>query len=108
MAYELERTSEPSPCLLGVDIVDKAFAWFLSFFFVQRRLGIEEIDLTWAAILEEVDDALGSRREMGVLRQQVVWHAASDGIGVCLLGVQSGEGERAGAGPETGEEIPAS
>ena len=40
--------------------------------FLQHRLGIEQIHLAGAAVLEEMDNRFGFRRKVGLLRFQVV------------------------------------
>ena len=55
---ELERAAEPGAGLLRVHVVDEAGAGLLAVPLVQLRLGIEQVHLAGAAVLEEVDDAL--------------------------------------------------
>src|SRR5207248_421128 len=58
---EPERAAEPGPGLLSVHVVDKVRAWFLAVLAAKLGLGVKQIDLAWAAVLEQVDDALRNR-----------------------------------------------
>src|SRR5262249_31957564 len=71
--------------------------WLLAVVLDQRRLGVERIDLRRATVHEEVDDALGLRLEVRLLRRQRVVAAGDErggGAELLLLREQGSQSER--------------